>query len=90
MSVAGISSPLHVWDTRFETFILRDIQPGKRGILIISGMDEVVSQRYVSWHSPNAIYSLYLSLVQRFLTIGILTRRLEALVAELRERSALT
>ncbi|KAJ3556170.1 hypothetical protein NM688_g2174 [Phlebia brevispora] len=71
LSLTGISSPLHVWDATSEIFMLRDIHSGKRGILLVDGMDEVISQ----------------SVLQRFLTIGTLIRRLENLAGDLRQSS---
>ncbi|GBE81235.1 hypothetical protein SCP_0309620 [Sparassis crispa] len=64
MSLTGTSSSLHVWDHQSETFILRGVNEGKKGIIVITGKDEVVSS----------------SVIQRFLTIGTLMRRLETFV----------
>ena len=86
MTVAGISSPLHVWDITLEAFVLRDIHSEQRGVLMIDGMDEVVSQRSVIRYFVGQGSSLDVSLIQRFLTIGALTRRLEILIEALRER----
>ncbi|KAJ7045832.1 gamma-tubulin complex, DGRIP91/SPC98 component protein [Mycena alexandri] len=68
MTVLGIASPLHTWDPGSETFVQIVAQEGARGILLIDDKDEVVSS----------------SLISRFLTIGMLLRRLEILLTALR------
>ncbi|KAJ7187937.1 gamma-tubulin complex, DGRIP91/SPC98 component protein [Mycena filopes] len=72
MTVLGISSPLHTWDPRSETFVQIVAQKGARGILLIDDKDEVVSASFIA----------------RFLTIGTLQRRLEILLTALRSRFA--
>ncbi|KAJ7163543.1 gamma-tubulin complex, DGRIP91/SPC98 component protein [Mycena crocata] len=72
MTVLGISSPLHAWDSVSETFVQIVSEKGRRGILLVDDKDEVVS----------------MSLISRFLAIGTLLRRLEMLLTSLRSRSA--
>ncbi|OBZ68328.1 hypothetical protein A0H81_11915 [Grifola frondosa] len=69
MTLSGTSSALHIWDSATESFVLRGIDRGRHGEMVLMGKDEVVT----------------LSLVQRFLSIGTLMRRLEMLVAEQQE-----
>ncbi|KAL1942658.1 hypothetical protein VTO73DRAFT_4898 [Trametes versicolor] len=68
LTVSGTSSHLHIWDPGSQTFVLRNLHGKEQGHMVIVGKDEVVSA----------------SLLQRFLTIGNLMRRLE-LLAESRE-----
>ncbi|KAH9949631.1 Spc98 family-domain-containing protein [Amylocystis lapponica] len=70
MSLTGTSSALYLWDPTSETFMMRNIKPDKRGVIIMIGKDEVVSS----------------SLCQRCLSIGTLLRRLETLVVGQRTR----
>ncbi|KAI0330134.1 hypothetical protein GY45DRAFT_1324015 [Cubamyces sp. BRFM 1775] len=63
LTVSGTSSSLHIWDPAIEKFVLRGLQGHSAGHLVIVSKDEVVSA----------------SLLQRFLTIGNLMRRLESL-----------
>ncbi|KAI0371144.1 hypothetical protein BV20DRAFT_1120885 [Pilatotrama ljubarskyi] len=63
LTVSGTSSHLHIWDPVIQKFVLRNLQGKESGQLVIVGKDEVVSA----------------SLLQRFLTIGNLMRRLELL-----------
>ncbi|KAI0356163.1 hypothetical protein OH77DRAFT_1423763 [Trametes cingulata] len=63
LTVSGTSSHLHIWDPAIQKFVLRNLQGKESGQLVIVGKDEVVSA----------------SLLQRFLTIGNLMRRLELL-----------
>ncbi|KAI0769320.1 Spc98 family-domain-containing protein [Trametes elegans] len=61
--LSGTSSQFHIWDAAVQRFALRNLQGKEEGELVIIGKDEVVSA----------------SLLQRFLTIGNLMRRLELL-----------
>ncbi|KAI0655958.1 Spc98 family-domain-containing protein [Cubamyces menziesii] len=63
LTVSGTSSTLHIWDPAIEKFVLRGLQGNGIGHLVIISKDEIVSA----------------SLLQRFLTIGNLMRRLETL-----------
>ncbi|KAI0779845.1 Spc98 family-domain-containing protein [Fomes fomentarius] len=72
LTVSGTSSQLHIWDAVQQKFVLRNLQGKERGKVVIVGKDEVVSA----------------SLVQRFLTIGNLIRRLELLTDIRGERHA--
>ncbi|THH16575.1 hypothetical protein EW146_g4072 [Bondarzewia mesenterica] len=68
----GTSSPLYTWNPIPETFVLTDIEDGKKGAVVIEGRDDIISESYM----------------QRFLTIGTLLRRLELFTDVLRRRSA--
>ncbi|CCM00410.1 uncharacterized protein FIBRA_02440 [Fibroporia radiculosa] len=57
----GVSSALHIWDPRLETFILKGIPSGMKGVIVLTGIDEAISS----------------SLLERFMNIGTLSRRLE-------------
>ncbi|KAF8894369.1 gamma-tubulin complex, DGRIP91/SPC98 component protein [Gymnopilus junonius] len=71
--VLGVSSQYHVWDSISEYFVpVGTIHNARRGVLLIDGKDEVVSN----------------SLVVRFLRIGTLLRRLEILLSSLQARSS--
>ncbi|KAI0930359.1 hypothetical protein AcV5_007095 [Taiwanofungus camphoratus] len=74
ITLSGISSPFHIWDPRFEMFVLRGIEEGKKGAMVITGKDEVVCS----------------SFVHRFLTIGTLMRRLDTLVVNHRKSHSRT
>ncbi|EKM54343.1 uncharacterized protein PHACADRAFT_210153 [Phanerochaete carnosa HHB-10118-sp] len=74
MSLTGISSPLHVWNPETETFSLRGQAAAELDKISISSMDEVAS----------------LSLLERFLTIATLMRRLNTLTSKLRDSSGKT
>ncbi|KAI8993788.1 Spc98 family-domain-containing protein [Trametes punicea] len=63
LTVCGTSSQLHIWDPAIQKFVLRNLDGRSRGRIVIVGKDEVVSA----------------SLLQRFLSIGNLIRRLELL-----------
>ncbi|EJF65129.1 hypothetical protein DICSQDRAFT_98693 [Dichomitus squalens LYAD-421 SS1] len=63
LTVSGTSSHLHIWDSVRHRFFLRGLGEKKRGQVVIVGKDDIVSA----------------SLLQRFLTIGNLMRRLEIL-----------
>lgn len=45
MTILGTSSIFHVWDPALERFVQAGVEEGKRGLLMIDGKDEVVSQR---------------------------------------------
>ena len=45
MTLTGLSSPLYVWNPTSQTFLLRGIEHGKKGQLIIEYMDEIISER---------------------------------------------
>jgi hypothetical protein len=45
MTILGISSVFHTWDSSSERFVQAGIGEGKRGTLMIDGKDEMVSQR---------------------------------------------
>ncbi|KAI0645384.1 Spc98 family-domain-containing protein [Trametes meyenii] len=62
-TVSGASSHFHIWDPAIHKFVLRDLECRERGQIVIVSKDEVTSN----------------SLLQRFLTIGNLVRRLEIL-----------
>ncbi|KAI0686364.1 Spc98 family-domain-containing protein [Cytidiella melzeri] len=70
--LTGISSVLYIWDPEARAFHLRDVTGAGNSHIVLSGMDHVVSE----------------SLVQRFLTIGTLVRRLDGLVANVWESSS--
>ncbi|KAI0674988.1 Spc98 family-domain-containing protein [Trametes maxima] len=62
-TVSGTSSHFHIWDPVTHKFVLRDLDGKERGQIVIVSKDEIVGN----------------SLLQRFLTIGNLMRRLEVL-----------
>ncbi|GJE94900.1 gamma-tubulin complex component [Phanerochaete sordida] len=68
ISLTGMSSPLHVWNTSTESFSLRGVDDTESGRVLISSLDEITSA----------------SLIKRFLTIGTLMRRLDILTSRLR------
>ncbi|KAG2339777.1 hypothetical protein BDR05DRAFT_891098 [Suillus weaverae] len=70
MTVLGTSSFLHTWDPVSETFLSLGGAENLPNKLIISGKDETMSS----------------SLLQRFLDIGALMRRLEVFLSILRSR----
>ncbi|KAJ2989449.1 hypothetical protein NUW54_g8779 [Trametes sanguinea] len=72
LTIAGTSSHLHIWDSAVEKFVLRNLEGKPKGQLVIVGKDEVVSA----------------SLLQRFLTIGNMMRRLELLSERQDKRSS--
>ena len=45
ISMTGVSSPLYVWDRTSERFTLRGTDGSQDGLLVISGMDQIISQR---------------------------------------------
>ncbi|TFY64668.1 hypothetical protein EVJ58_g2472 [Rhodofomes roseus] len=59
-----VSSSIHIWDPQFEQFAVRAVPRGTKGTIVLIGTDEVISE----------------SILQRFLTIGTLMRRLEILI----------
>ncbi|KIL66358.1 hypothetical protein M378DRAFT_75278 [Amanita muscaria Koide BX008] len=71
-TVLGTSSTYHVWDAKQECFVHINATEGRQSCLIVDGKDEVICR----------------SVIQRFLTIGTLLRRLETLLDTLRTRSA--
>ncbi|KAF8800245.1 gamma-tubulin complex, DGRIP91/SPC98 component protein [Phlegmacium glaucopus] len=76
MTVLGISSPLHTWNSSSERFVQSGtVNTGMRNSIVVDGKDEIVSSRQ----------GLFFP---RFLTIGTLLRRLESLLMTLRSRSA--
>ncbi|KAJ3560581.1 hypothetical protein NP233_g10743 [Leucocoprinus birnbaumii] len=72
MTVLGNSSIYHSWDADLQRFVQTGVKEGGRGFLLLDGKDEVISD----------------SVTARFLTIGNLLRRLDILLANLRNRSA--
>ncbi|KAF8070027.1 gamma-tubulin complex, DGRIP91/SPC98 component protein [Lyophyllum atratum] len=72
MTILGTSSMYHTWDASAERFVQAGLDDGQRGVLLMDGKDEVISQ----------------SLTSRFLTIGTLLRRVETLLQTLRTRSS--
>ncbi|KZT71065.1 hypothetical protein DAEQUDRAFT_666945 [Daedalea quercina L-15889] len=64
LALTGLSSSVYIWDAESEQFVLRAVPRGTKGTLVLIGTDEVISG----------------SIVQRFLVIGTLMRRLENLV----------
>ncbi|GLB36953.1 putative spindle pole body component [Lyophyllum shimeji] len=71
-TVLGTSSIYHTWDAKAERFVQAGLRDGQRGVLLMDGKDEVISQ----------------SLIARFVTIGTLLRRLEVFLQGLRPRSS--
>ncbi|KAH9935387.1 Spc98 family-domain-containing protein [Fomitopsis serialis] len=63
LTLTGMSSSTHIWDPRSEQFTLRAVPRGTRGKIVLIGTDEVISE----------------SVLQRFVNIGTLMRRLENL-----------
>lgn len=49
----GVSSSLFIWEPASETFVLKDVPSELSAIIIVGGMDEKISHRYLSliWHS---------------------------------------
>ncbi|KIP06600.1 hypothetical protein PHLGIDRAFT_514697 [Phlebiopsis gigantea 11061_1 CR5-6] len=72
LTLSGLSSPLHVWDTKSQTFLIRGLASHEMGKFVISGLDDEETD----------------SLVQRFVTIGTQLRRLEMLILELQDITA--
>ncbi|TCD62598.1 hypothetical protein EIP91_006644 [Steccherinum ochraceum] len=46
-TIIGASSGLHVWDPQTRAFVLRNTTPKQQGILVVTGMDEATSERFV-------------------------------------------
>ena len=85
--VLGTSSTFHVWDANKEKFVYAKVAEGRRGYLIVDGKDEVICQRCAfKLVRFGLALTLVCSIMQRFLTIGTLMRRLEALLVTLRAR----
>ena len=43
--LTGTSSPLWVWDTTSQSFIVRGLNPKQRAIIMIDGKDDLVGER---------------------------------------------
>ncbi|KAF9448213.1 gamma-tubulin complex, DGRIP91/SPC98 component protein [Macrolepiota fuliginosa MF-IS2] len=74
MTVLGNSSVFHSWDAKSERFVQTGVGEGERGFLLLDGKDEVISN----------------SVISRFLNIGNMLRRLEILLAGLRNNTGPT
>ncbi|KXN90824.1 hypothetical protein AN958_03478 [Leucoagaricus sp. SymC.cos] len=72
MTVLGNTSIYHSWDAESQRFVQIGVGEKEQGSLLLDGRDEIISD----------------SVMSRFLTIGSLLRRLEILLASLRNQPA--
>lgn len=47
VSLTGTSSPLHLWHSGLEIFLLKNVEKDKQGVIVLIGKDEVVSARLI-------------------------------------------
>lgn len=91
INIVGNSSLLYVWDEREARLIPRVNSNGARLLVIVDGLDETSSTGYKVFNCY-ALFSLFKKtiissrVIQRFLNVGTLVRRLENLIQSLRER----
>lgn len=45
LTTLGISSMLHMWDSRAERFVANGATNGRLGVILVDGKDEVISSR---------------------------------------------
>lgn len=48
MVLIGNASPLYWWNPTDETFVLAHVAEGKRGVILVDGRDDVLTERYTS------------------------------------------
>ncbi|KAI0042924.1 hypothetical protein FA95DRAFT_508656 [Auriscalpium vulgare] len=70
MVIIGNSSSIYTWDSLRETFVLAHAAEGKRGMIILDGRDDILTE----------------SFLRRFLTIGSVLRRIEMFTTGLRTK----
>lgn len=88
LNLLGSSSTMFMWDGTRETFRPAADDPREETVLVVDGLSHFTSSRYeltnyLELFSCAHVFQIT-SMARRFLDIGTMLRRLEALVAKLR------